>query len=109
MVTNRTRLICQMRAFCLEHGVAIHQGVGKFKANLPGVLANEENDLTPMTRRLLADLFEDLKQLELRIAEVSREIETIAARDDRARRLMTVPGIGPLVATAIEVIAHSEP
>ena len=105
MVTNRTRLICQMRAFCLEHGVAIHQGVGKFKANLPGVLANEENDLTPMTRRLLADLFEDLKQLELRIAEVSREIETIAARDDRARRLMTVPGIGPLVATAIVAAA----
>lgn len=105
MVTNRTRLICQMRAFCLEHGVAMHQGVGKFKANLPGVLANEENDLTPMMRRLLADLFEDLKRLELRIAEVSREIETIAARDDRARRLMTVPGIGPLVATAIVAAA----
>ena len=61
MVTNRTRLVCQMRAFCLEYGVAIHQGVGKFKADLPRVLANEENDLTPMMRRLLGDLFEDLK------------------------------------------------
>lgn len=101
MVTNRTRLICQMRAFCLEYGVAIHQGVGKFKISLPRVLADERNDLTPMIRRLLTDLFEDLKQLELRIAEVSGEIEAIAARDDRARRLMTVPGIGPLSATAI--------
>jgi transposase len=105
MVTNRTRLICQMRAFCFEQGVAIHQGAGKFKADLPRVLANEENDLTAMMRRLLADLFDDLKKLELRIADVSREIEAIAARDDRSRRLMTVPGIGPLTATAIVAAA----
>jgi transposase len=105
MVTNRTRLICQMRASCLEQGVAIHQGVGKFKADLPRVLANDENDLTVMMRRLLADLFEDLKRLELRIADVSREIEATAARDERARRLMTVPGIGPLTATAIVAAA----
>ena len=32
MVTNRTRLVCQMRAFCLEYGVAIHQGVGDRKS-----------------------------------------------------------------------------
>jgi transposase len=38
MVTNRTCLICQMRAFCLENDVAIHQGAGKFKADLPRVL-----------------------------------------------------------------------
>ena len=44
-----------------------------------------------------------------RLIEVSHEIETIAAGDDRARKPITVPGIGPLVATAIEVIAHSEP
>lgn len=105
MVTNRTRLICQMRAFCLEQGTAIHQGAGKFKADLPRVLANEENDLTAMMRRLLADLFDDLQKLELRIADMSREIEAIAARDDRSRRLMTVPGIGPLTATAIVAAA----
>ena len=105
MVTNRTRLICQMRAFCLEYGVAIHQGVGKFKLALPHVVGNEQNDLTPTMRRLLTNLFDDLKQLELRIAEVSREIEAIAASNDRARRLMTVPGIGPLAATAIVAAA----
>ena len=105
MVTNRTRLICQMRAFCLEYGVAIHQGVGKFKLALPHVVSNEHNDLTPTMRRLLTNLFDDLKQLELRIAEVSREIEAIAASNDRARRLMTVPGIGPLAATAIVAAA----
>jgi len=94
-------MICQMRAFCLEFGVAIHQGAGKFKADLPRVLADDENDLTPAMRRLLSDLFADLRRLEERITEVTREIEGIAARDERTRRLMTVPGIGPLAATAL--------
>ena len=88
-----------------QYGVAIHQGVGKFKLALPHVVSNEHNDLTPTMRRLLTNLFDDLKQLELRIAEVSREIEAIAASNDRARRLMTVPGIGPLAATAIVAAA----
>jgi transposase len=87
-----------MRAFCSEYGVAIHQGAGKFKADLPRVLADDANDLTPAMRRILASIFDELRQLEQRIAEVNREIEAIAARSDTARRLMTIPGIGPLAA-----------
>ena len=101
MVASRTRLICQMRALCLEFGVAIHQGAGKFKADMPRVLTTEENDLTPMMRRLLADLLGDLRRLDERVAEVTCEIEANTAQDERSRRLMTVPGIGPLAATAI--------
>ena len=96
LVSSRTRLICQMRAFCLEYGVAIRQGAGVFKIDLPRVIADELNDLTPTMRRLLAELFEDLGRLEKRIAEVTREIEGLAARNEAARRLMMVPGIGPL-------------
>jgi transposase len=100
-VGNRTRLICQIRAFCLEYGIAIRQGAGVFKLDLPRVLADEANDLTPTMRRLLTELFADLKRLVTRIAELTHEIEAIAARDERARRLMTIPGIGPLGATAL--------
>jgi transposase len=63
--------------------------------------ADECNDLTPTMRRLLNELFEDLMRLEKRIAEVTREIEALAASDEKARRLMTIPGIGPLGATAL--------
>ncbi len=101
MVSSRTGLICQIRAFCLEYGIAIRQGAGVFKLDLPKVLADEANDLTSTMRRLLTELFADLKQLEGRIAEVTREIEAIAAGDEKARRLMTIPGIGPLGATAL--------
>jgi len=101
LVAQRTRVICQMRAFCLEYGIAMHQGAGKFKADLPRVVADEENDLSPAMRRLLTELFDDVKNLEGRIKEVTGEIEDVAAADDTARRLMTVPGIGPLAATAL--------
>lgn len=101
MVANRTRLICQMRAFCLEYGAPIRQGAGVFKLDLPRILSDETNDLTATMRRLLGDLFKDLQVLEGRIAEVTREIEALAARDDSARRLATVPGIGPIGATAL--------
>lgn len=101
MVGNRTRLICQMRAFCLEYGVAIRQGAGLFKLELPRIIAEDSNDLTPTMRRLLQELFDDLKTLESRIAVITHEIESLAARDEKARRLMTIPGIGPLSATAL--------
>lgn len=101
LVGSRTRLINQMRAFCLEYGIALRQGAGVFKLDLPGVIADATNDLTSMMRRLLADLFEDLRHHEDRIRSVSDEIEALAARDDVARRLMTIPGIGPLGATAL--------
>lgn len=101
MVRNRTRLICQMRAFCLEYGVAMRQGAGVFKLDLQRVLADEGNDLTPTMRRLLGDLADDLTHLEKRIAVISREIDALAACNDAARRLTTIPGIGALGATAL--------
>jgi transposase len=77
------------------------RGSGHFRRDLPRVLADETNDLTPAMRRMLAELGEDVARLDARIAQVGREIEGLADRDDRARRLMTIPGIGPLAATAL--------
>ncbi|AVA25757.1 IS110 family insertion sequence transposase domain-containing protein (plasmid) [Rhizobium sp. NXC24] len=96
MIGTRTRLINQMRAFCLEYGIALRQGAGLFKLDLPQVIEDRSNDLSSAMRKLLADLFTDLGQLERRIGDVTREIEAIASREDAARRLMTIRGIGAL-------------
>jgi len=101
LVTSRTRLINQARAFCIEYGIPIRQGAGLFRRDLPLILDDETNDLTPAVRRMLRQIFDDVIRLDQRIAEVTREVETLAARNDRARRLMSVPGIGPLAATAL--------
>src|SRR5690606_36455048 len=101
MIAHRTRLISQMRAFCLEYGIAIHQGAGKFKGEMPRVLADESNELSPSMRRILTEVYGEMMELEQRIAAMNREIEAIAGRSDTARRLMHVPGIGPLASTAL--------
>lgn len=101
MIGTRTRLINQMRAFCLEYGIALRQGAGLFKLDLPLVLDDLPNDLSPAMRKLLVDLIANLRQLEQRINDVTREIAAIADREDVARRLMTIPGIGALGATAL--------
>lgn len=101
LVGTRTRLINQMRAFCLEYGIAMRQGAGVFKIDIQRVIADKDNDLTPAMRRLLTDSFMDLQHLEVRVKAVSSEIDALAAKDDVARRLMSIPGIGTLGATAL--------
>jgi transposase len=101
LVSTKTRLINQMRAFCLEYGIAMRQGAGAFKLDIRRVIADELNDLSSTMRRLLNDMVADLQHVEMRIKAVTNEIDALAARDDVARRLMTIPGIGTLGATAL--------
>ncbi|GGI34474.1 hypothetical protein GCM10010987_79560 [Bradyrhizobium guangdongense] len=58
-------------------------------------------DLSPVMRRLVGARFADLRRLEERIRELTQEIEAVADREDVTRRLMTIPGIGALGATAV--------
>ncbi len=101
MVAARTRLISQMRAFCLEYGIPLRLGAGVFKIDLPRAVADDSNELTEVMRDLLNELFDELRTLEQRIAKITKQIEALAARDEVARRLTTIPGVGPLGATAL--------
>lgn len=98
---NRTQLICQMRAFCLEYGIAMRQGAGAFKLDFAAAMADESNDLTPMMRGMLSELWDEFIIVDTRLMAITRQIEAIASRLDAARRLMSIPGVGPLGATAL--------
>ena len=69
-MSQRTGLINQMRGFLLEFGIAIRQGAGVFRLDVPRVLGDEENELPPSMRTLLGDLWNDFKLLEIRIEEL---------------------------------------
>ncbi|MFC7519113.1 IS110 family transposase, partial [Herbaspirillum sp. GCM10030257] len=101
LIHQRTAVINQCRSFLLEYGIAIRVGAGVFKHDFPHILSDDANELTPAMRQLLTDLWSDFNQLELRITSLSRQIESTANRDDAARRLMSIPGIGPLGASAM--------
>jgi transposase len=68
-------------------------------------LEDPTSSVPDVARACLLRLVEMLRKLQDEIADLDREIATRAKADDVARRLMTVPGIGPLIATAIEALA----
>jgi transposase len=101
LMTRRTALINQIRAFLLERGIVFAKSPIRLREALPEVLENVNENLTPRMRNLVAMLWSEWKDLELQIVEINDQMERIAASDDACRRLRQIPGIGPLVATAI--------
>ena len=101
LMTRRTALINQIRAFLLERGIVFAKSPIRLREALPEVLENVNENLTPRMRNLVAMLWSEWKDLELQIVEMNDQMERIASSDAACRRLRQIPGIGPLVATAI--------
>jgi transposase len=99
-VGQRTGIINQIRAFMLERGIAVRQGLRFLRAELPGILATRSDPLSPRMLRILEDLSADWRRLDARIEGLSSEIEALARQDKGCERLMTVPGIGPIISSA---------
>jgi transposase len=105
LVGQRTALMNQARAFCLEYGLAMRVGAGGFHADIRRHLANAENDLIPAMRGLLEELLDDLAYVEGRIKTVNAKVEAYASEHEAVSRLVTIPGIGALRATALVAAA----
>jgi transposase len=101
LVSQRTGIINQIRAFTLERGIAVRQGIRFLRAELPMILASRADVLSARMLRVIEDLAGDWRRLDERIETLSREIETIARQDAGCDRLMSVPGIGPIISSAV--------
>src|SRR6202795_3122118 len=101
LMIRRTSVINQIRAFLLERGMVFAKSPIRLKEAIRGVLENANENLTPRMRNLVAMLWSEWKDLELQIVEMNDEVERIASSDAACLRLRQIPGIGPLVATAI--------
>jgi transposase len=99
LVCQRTSVINQIRAFLLERGIAVRQGARALRSEMSMIL-DMTDKLSPSMIRMIEDLCADWRYLDGRIESVSNEIETLSEQDDGAKRLMTVPGIGPVISTA---------
>jgi transposase len=101
LVGQRTSIINQIRAFLLERGIAVRQGLRFLRAELPGLLATRSDILSPRMLRIVEDLAGDWRHLDERIEGVSNEITALADQDAACKRLMTVPGVGPIISSAM--------
>jgi transposase len=101
LVSRRTGVINQIRGFLIERGITVRQGPAPLRKALSDILSSNSPTLSPRLVRLITDLAEDWRRLDDRIATVSTEIEALAEQDGPCQRLMTVPGIGPIISSAV--------
>jgi len=84
LVRQRTGVINQIRAFLLERGIAVRQGLRSLRSELPGILATRTDVLAPRMLRIIEDLAGDWRRLDARIEDLSSEIEALARQDKGA-------------------------
>jgi transposase len=101
LVSQRTGIINQIRAFLLERGIAVRQGQRFLRAELPRILATPPDVLSPRMVRLIENLAGDWRRLDERVESLSDEIEAVARQDADCERLMSVPGVGPIISSAM--------
>jgi transposase len=101
LISRRTAVINQLRAFLLERGLVFARTPAKLRAAMSDILENAEADLTPQMRNLIDLLWGEWKTVEQQIEVLRLELERISAADAGCTRLRQIPGIGPIVATAI--------
>ena len=101
LVSRRTATINQIRAFLIEQGIAVRAGARALRNSLFAILENRKDEISPRTAKLILGLYEDWCHLDERIESVSEEIESLGKAEAKCQRLISVPGVGPLISTGI--------
>ena len=100
-MSRRTATINQIRAFLIEQGIAVRSALRALKNWFLTLLNEREDEISPRMQTTLIGLYEDCLWLDERIETVSREIAEIAAAEPNCGKVMSIPGIGPMISTAM--------
>mgnify|MGYP006436323421 CR=1 FL=1 len=100
-IAERTALANRIRGMLLEFGITIPKSLAQLRRHLPWVIEDGENGLPDRMRALMTDLWTDLTRLDDRLQSMNSELETYAREDPQTQLLLSIPGIGPIVATAL--------
>jgi transposase len=101
LVGQKTQRINALRAHLAEFGIVAPQGAGKV-SQLTAVVADPEDTRVPaLARSVLQSLVDQLRDTERRVEELDARLAEQAKADEVCQRLMTIPGIGPVAATAL--------
>ena len=103
LVRQRTQCINALRGHLAEYGYVVPQGITHVGA-LIGHIEDRNTSLPESARTVLMVLVGTYRALDAQVGELDAEIARRAKADPVARRLMTVPGVGPVVATAITAL-----
>ena len=84
-----------------EYGIVIPQGISYVRQRIPVILEDATNELSPMFRELLGELYDEMVHLDRRIQSLEIKLEALCNHNKACQRLLTIPGVGLLTATAM--------
>ena len=100
-VVRRTAQTNQIRGLVLEYGIVIPKGIASIRKAIPDILEDAEKPLTLLFRELLRELYNEVVHLDERIGTLEQKLKLICVRNEDCQRLLTIPGVGFLTATAL--------
>lgn len=106
LVRQRTQLINALRGHLAEYGAVAPKKAVNLK-RLAETLDDPENDLPSLVLEIGRVYLEHVAQLTMKVNKLEKQLRAEASQDDAARRMQTMPGIGPV--TAMAVVAFAPP
>ncbi len=106
-VRQRAQATIALRAYLAEFGIIAETGPANFRTLTAIVRDLNDAHLPHAARAALEEVVQVIEALSERVEKLDRAILARAKQDDDARRLMTIPGVGPIVASAVKLIAPS--
>jgi len=97
---DRTALSNSTRGLLAEYGISFTKGLATLRRLIPEFLEDADNGLSFRFRNILARRYEQLVELDEHIAFYTKELELLSQQDDGCQRLQTIPGYGPIIASA---------
>jgi transposase len=101
LIGARTALVNEVHGLLNEYGIVIPKGVSKFRKVVVAKLEAEKDKLGPLSQEMFWKLLDEFAALEKQLSYYQDKLETLAATHPECQRLMTIPGIGPIAATAL--------
>lgn len=108
LVKNRTALINELHGIFMEYGIALPLSRAKMLREVAMFLDPENEYLSPDAKDTFRLLTAELNEIISHVESFDRKIEIIAQENEVVKRLKTIPGVGPITATAI-VAAVADP
>jgi transposase len=101
MVNHRIAVVSQIRGLLPDRGFAFAKSITRARRTIPEILADHENELTPLAREAIAELYDLFRDLDCRIASFDKKIDRIFRQCEACQRIAKIKGVGPKTATAM--------
>jgi len=101
LVKVRTGDVNQLRGLLSEYGTVVGLGISTLMNAMPDIIEDASNELTVTARSFIQRIYENIKRTSLQIEEVKTQLIELVKDKQAYKLLLTVPGVGPVIATAI--------